>query len=653
MTESSAQLPSLKTEYLDAIVATMREPFLVLNRDLRIQAANQSFYKRFRVLPKDTKNQLLYRLDNGRWNIPRLRTLLKVELPVHNWVEGFEVEHEFADSGRRIMRFNARRLNGKNELILLSIEDISEHHRAEQERRLATILTQDQMQKLNARLYECEQSYHRAHLIAIVDSSDDAIYSKDLQGVVRSWNSGAEQIFGYHAKEMIGKQSTHIVPPHLRKEEKQILEKLIRGERIGHYETLRVAKNGRLINISLTVSPIRDPSGRTVGTAKIARDITRQKQAEKELVDADRRKNEFLAMLAHELRNPLEAISSAVYLLQTTDREDQQHWGRQVIERQAGQLTRLIDELLDISRIMQGKTHLRKETLEAATVIAKAVETVQPLMHERRHTLRVMCAEKPLWLNADPARLEQILVNLLSNAGKYTDPGGLIEIIARREQSILLITVRDNGIGMSAETLSRAFELFAQNMPSQDRNDSGLGIGLTLVKTLTEMHGGSVDANSEGPGRGSELTLRFPLIEETRTSLTSTAPHSPAPGTSRHILIVDDNRDAADALSQLLQIMGHRVQTVYDGPAALESAAAFQPDTVLLDIGLPGLNGYEVAKRLRRIPGLEHTQLVAVSGYCQEEDRNRSRAAGFDHHLAKPVEHATLVELLAKPGLGR
>lgn len=761
-------------DYLDAILTTVREPFLVLNQDLRIQTANQSFYKNFRVLPEETENRLLYQVGNGQWNIPGLQTLLKIELPVRNWIEGFEIEHTFPDGGQRTMRINARRLTGKNAqngLILLSIEDISEYRRTEQQQRLATILAQEEIQKLNAKLHESRQCYRhfvqnlpaavyacdtrgrvtlynsaaadlwdrepeigkdfwyvswrifrpdnavlpfedcptavclrerrpaggriivieradgtrfhvlpysaplidalgvlngaitllvdvteqslaqetQARLAAIVESSDDAIISRDLQGVVRTWNAGAEHIFGYRAEEMVGKLTSQLVPAHLLSEEKRLLDKLFRGERIEHYETVRLAKDGRLINISLTVSPIRDPAGRTVGTSKVARDITEQKRAEKNLLDADRRKNEFLAMLAHELRNPLAAISSAVSLLQTTDNEEQQRWGRDIIERQAGQLTRLIDELLDVSRITQGKIHLRKEPVEASALIDKAVETVQPLMKERRHRLVVSCCKEPLWMTADPARLEQVLVNLLTNAGKYTDPEGHIEVTVRREQTTLIIVVRDNGIGMSAETLSQAFELFAQKSPTLDRNNSGLGIGLTLVKTLVEMHGGSVEARSEGTGRGSEFILRLPLDE---TAGASPAPAVPATtvisGSSRRVLIVDDNRDAAEALAQLLEITGHRVQTVYDGLAALESAAAFQPDVVLLDIGLPGLNGYEVAKRLRQSPALTKTLLIAVSGYCQEKDCKRSREAGFDHHLAKPVDHRTLATLMTE-----
>lgn len=614
-----------ETVYLETIVSMVREPFLVLDGNLRIQSANSSFYNCFHLSQEETSNQQLYELNNGQWNIPALRALLEKHLPENNSIEGFEIEHDFPGIGRKTLRLNVSR---PDDLILLVFEEIDGH---------AGITEQNNVYTLQARL------------AAIVESSDDAIVSKDLQGVVQSWNQGAARIFGYCAEEMIGQPITRIIPHYLLDEEAHILEKLCRGERIDHYETERITKDGRIINISLTVSPIRDASGRIVGASKVARDITQQKQAEKALVEADRRKTEFLAMLAHELRNPLDAIHNAVQLLHVTSGEDQQSRGRAIIERQTGKLTRLISALLDVSRITQGKIQLRKQPVEASTVIAAAVETVQPLMTGRRHELRVSYTEEPLWLTADPARLEQILVNLLTNAGKYTEPGGCITVTARRDAATVIIKVRDNGIGMSPGTLSQAFELFSQNAPTLDRSDGGLGIGLTLVKRLTEMHGGSIEASSEGPGRGSEFTLRLPLDETAKEAPNLTVATTAATfGPSRRVLIVDDNRDSAEVLSQLLTITGHQVQTVYDGTTALQSAGAFQPDVILLDIGLPGMDGYEVAKRLRQQPEFGQTLLVAVSGYCQEQDRRRSREAGFDHHLAKPIDHETLAALLTE-----
>lgn len=610
----------------------------MLDANLRVQFANASFYNRFHLSQEETINKQLYGLNNGQWDVPALRTLLENPLPENNSVEGFEIEHDFPGTGRKTLRLNVKRLDG---LILLAFEEVSEHQ-ARTQPQPGTIHPPPNLAGQNE-LYTVQ-----ARLAAIVESSDDAIVSKNLQGVVQSWNGGAEQIFGYRAGEMIGQPITRIIPPHLHDEETHILGKLRRGERINHYETVRITKDGRLIDVSLTVSPIRDATGRIVGASKVARDITRQKQAEKALVDADRRKTEFLAMLAHELRNPLDAIHNAVQLLHTATGEDQQNRGRAIIERQTGKLTRLISALLDVSRITQGKIQLRKEPVEASVVIAAAVETVQPLMTGHRHELRVSYEEEPLRLTADPARLEQILVNLLTNAGKYTEPGGCITVTARRDAATAIIKVRDNGIGMSPDTLSRAFELFSQNAPTLDRSDGGLGIGLTLVKRLTEMHGGSIEASSEGPGRGSEFTLRLPLDETAGEAPSPTVATTATPffGPSRRVLIVDDNRDSAEALSQLLTITGHQVQTAYDGATALQSAAAFQPDVILLDIGLPGMDGYEVAKRLRQQPEFGQILLVAVSGYCQEQDRKRSREAGFDHHLAKPIDHETLTSLL-------
>lgn len=629
---------------LEAIISMIREPFLVLDENLRIRFANSAFFNRFHLSRQETANKPLYRLSNGQWNIPALQALLE-HLPENHSIEGFEIEHDFPGIGRSAVRLNARRL--PDELILLAFEEVNER----QERARSQAGAIPPMGPFNLTGQNEELHAVQARLAAIVESSDDAIVSKNLQGVVQSWNAGAERIFGYRAGEMIGQPITRIIPPHLQDEEKHILGEICRGERINHYETVRMTKDGRLIDVSLTISPVRDATGRITGASKIARDITRQKQAEKALMEADRRKNEFLAMLAHELRNPLDAIRNSVQLLRMTTGDKRQNRGRDIIERQTGKLARLIDELLDISRITQGRIHLHKKPVEVSTVLAGAVETVQPLMNERRHKLRVSVKE-PLWLAGDPARLEQILVNLLTNAGKYTEPGGCITVTARRDAATVIVQVRDNGIGMSPGTLSRAFELFSQNVPTLDRSGGGLGIGLALVKRLTEMHGGSIKASSEGPGRGSEFTLRLPL-DETAGDLSSptAATTATAAGPSRRVLVVDDNRDSAEVLSQLLTITGHQVQTDYSGATALESAAAFHPDVVLLDIGLPGLDGYEVAKRLRQKPEFKQTLLIAVSGYCQEQDRKRSREAGFDHHLAKPIDHETLSTLLTEKRL--
>ena len=491
-------------DYAEAIVGTVREPLLVLDGDLRVQSASASFYLTFKVKAEDIANRLLYELEDGRWNIPGLRSLLEEILPQHETVEDYEVEHDFPGIGTRTMLLNARTLRqkeGKAQLILLAIEDVTERQRAAQA-----------------------------------------------------------------------------------------------------------------------------------------------------LKDADRRKDEFLAMLAHELRNPLAAVSSAIELLGAGGGAEHLEMGRKIIGRQTAQLVRLVDDLLDVSRISRGVVSLRNEVLDAATVVRRAAETVSPLMERRRHDLKLSVGKKPLWLEGDATRLEQLVANLLTNSAKYTEPGGRVELTATRDGDAIKIAVRDNGIGISAKQLPEVFELFSQSDRSADRAAGGLGIGLTLVRSIAQLHGGSVVAKSDGLGQGSKFTVRLPALAEDARRESASRRSAPSLDAfpARCILIVDDNEDAALALSGVLEAYGHTVHQAHDGPSSLESAALHKPQAILLDIGLPGLDGYEVAKRLRQDPDLSHVLLIAISGYCQEEDRQRSREAGFDHHLAKPTDHRELLALLSE-----
>jgi PAS domain S-box-containing protein len=488
-------------------------------------------------------------------------------------------------------------------------------------------------------------------LAAIIASSEDAIVSKTLDGVITSWNDGAERLFDYTAAEAVGQPITLIIPPDRRDEERLILERLRRGERLEHYETIRQSKQGRLINVSLTTSPVRDGAGRITGASKVARDITARVKAEAALREADRRKDEFLATLAHELRNPLAPIRNAVEVLRRLGPpEPQLQWARDVIDRQVEQMTRLVDDLLDVSRISRGKVVLRKEAVDLAAVVSRAVETTRPLIEERRHELTVSLPPKSIRLVADPARLGQILSNLLTNAAKYTGPSGRIWLMAEREQESVAVRVRDTGIGMTPDFVARAFEMFTQAEQGKDHARGGLGIGLSLVRSLAEMHGGGVTAQSPGLNQGSEFTVRLPLAAEERRAggkAPGDARKQRPQGPARRILIVEDNKDAAQSLAMLLRLMGNDVHASYDGPSALEAAGAYRPDVVLVDIGLPGMSGHEVARRLRQQPGLENVALVAVTGWGQEEDRRLSREAGFDSHMVKPIDLDSLQELLA------
>lgn len=382
--------------------------------------------------------------------------------------------------------------------------------------------------------------------------------------------------------------------------------------------------------------------------AAVAVENTRLYQA---LRDADRRKDEFLATLAHELRNPLAPIRNSLQVLKmpgvdagTAGRS------RDMMERQVHHLVRLVDDLLDVSRVMRGKIELRRERVDLATVVGRAVETAQPLVDGQGHRLSVSLPPEPLSLDADPVRLAQVVGNLLTNAAKYTEPGGRIEVNAGRAGDTAVLRVRDTGIGIATAMLPRIFELFVQADHAATKAQGGLGIGLTLVRNLVEMHGGTVEARSDGLGRGSEFVIRLPLADAKSRPVApaAAAGANGGPGVrGRRVLVVDDNRDAADSLAALLRLQGHAARIAYDGPAGLAAAAEFAPDVVLLDLGMPGMDGYEVARRIRAAPGLRGVALAALTGWGQPEDRRRTAAAGFDHHLVKPVEPAALEKLLA------
>jgi signal transduction histidine kinase/DNA-binding response OmpR family regulator len=383
------------------------------------------------------------------------------------------------------------------------------------------------------------------------------------------------------------------------------------------------------------------------GRAAIAIDNAR---LYREVQEADRRKNEFLSMLAHELRNPLAPISNAVQVLRMRGLDQPElHWARDIIERQVKHMTRLVDDLLDISRITRGKIRLQREPVEIGAVVALAVEASRPAIEARHHHFDLALPHQSLWVDGDAARLAQVLTNLLNNAAKYTEEGGTISLSASQQGAEIVVRIRDTGIGIPADMLGAVFDLFTQVDRALDRSQGGLGIGLTLVRRLVEMHGGSVEAHSGGGGRGSEFVVRLPA----RASQQAPAPARPHTETPQallpqgRVLVVDDNQDSADSLAQLLRLGGFDVYLAHDGPAALESARTLTPDIVMLDIGLPGMDGYEVARRLRATPAARTTLLVAVTGYGQKEDRDRSHQAGFDHHLVKPVDYGVLQKLLA------
>jgi signal transduction histidine kinase/ActR/RegA family two-component response regulator len=494
--------------YGDDIIATLREPFLVLDQGLRVKTANRSFYESFHVSKEETENRLVYQLGNGQWDIPALRKLLDEVLSRNQSVHDFEVEHSFPTLGRKTMLLNARPFppDSKHpELILLAVYDVSA-----------------------------------------------------------------------------------------------------------------------------------------------------ARQRADELAELDRRKDEFLAMLSHELRNPLAPIVNAALLLRLHSNRNRLHGienpvlhqSATIIERQAGQLTRIVDELLEVSRISTGRIQLRQERIALDVVAENAVATVRALFDQRRHELTVSLPTQAIWVHADSARLEQVVVNLLTNAAKYTDPGGHIWLTVQQEGEQAVLRVRDTGVGIAPEILPRIFDLFTQAARSLDRSQGGLGIGLALVQRLVEMHGGTVAASST-LGQGSEFVLRLPMVPPPQPQPPSPPEKAQPTGPCLRVLVVDDNVDTVTTLAMLVQESGHDVRTAYDGSAVLEAALDYRPNVVLLDIGLPGLDGFEVAKLLRRQPALQHAVLVAMTGYGRESDRQRSQEAGFDHHLVKPGDFGKVLQILA------
>jgi signal transduction histidine kinase len=389
-------------------------------------------------------------------------------------------------------------------------------------------------------------------------------------------------------------------------------------------------------------------------------EVAERSRAEQALKEADRHKDEFLAMLAHELRNPLAPIRNAVHLMKMKAVEDPQLLvSRDIIERQLIQLSRLVDDLLDVSRITRGKINLTRQRVELRELLERAVETVTPVLESRAHTLAVEIPEKPLTIYGDPLRLTQALGNVLGNAAKYTDAGGQITVRARRRRRDVEITVRDTGIGISADVLPCIFDLFTQVDQRNGRPQGGLGIGLALVRRLVEMHDGTVTASSGGAGQGSEFVIRLPLSveraasgdaasDETSEAAPAANPAAPRPLVQRRILVADDNEDARESLAALLALSGHEVFRAQDGSVALESAERHRPHVALLDIGMPYANGYEVARRIRGQPWGRDMVLVALTGWGQESDRRQSHEAGFDSHLTKPVDPDVLDELLAR-----
>ena len=475
-----------------------------------------------------------------------------------------------------------------------------------------------------------------------------AIFMLDADGCIASWNLGAERIIGYTAAEIIGRSVACLYPAEAAERgapQRDLATVVAHGGM--EINGRRVRKDGTRFWANVVICSVHDLDGKLRGFAQVTRDLTERKQY-KELEESQQRTHEFLAMLSHELRNPLAPLKTSVDIMRLRELSDPvMIRARDVIDRQVQHLTHIIDELLDVSRITSGRIRLTSETLDLESIILRAVEAARPLLDSKGHTLEIETPGSHCWVRGDLTRLTQVFVNLLNNAAKYTPDRGHIDVTIRAADKSAAVHIRDNGIGIAAELLPRMFDLFTQGDRPLDRTDSGLGVGLALVHRIVSLHGGVVRAFSEGIGHGSELVVTLPQYSQEISMPVASDSQPPEPHqTRRRLMVIDDNKDAAESMSMLFELWGHEVICAYDGRAALETAAKYRPDAVFLDIGLPGMDGYEIAARLRELPESAHTVLVAITGYGQDEDRRRSREVGIDHHLVKPVSPETLHKLL-------
>ena len=499
-------------------------------------------------------------------------------------------------------------------------------------------------QMMDATLFK-EADHARARLAAIVESSEDAIISKDLNGVIQTWNRGAEKLFGYMAEEAIGQPTTLIIPEDRLSEEPDVLARIRRGEVIHQFETIRRRKDGTLIHISLTISPIRDRNGLVTGASKFARDIGDRVRYEQQLRDADRKKDEFIATMAHELRNPLAPLKTSLHLIRMTGYSGQVRSTLEMMERQVEHLGRLVEDLLDLSRLSYGTIELRRQSLPVGDIVSDAIEIASPKIQAKDHRLELKMIPN-LRVHGDLTRLVQVLANLLNNACKFTPKPGLIQLVVERAGDSVRIRVIDDGIGIAPENQKVVFGMF-ERLATGATAESGMGIGLSLAQRLVALHSGTIELRSEGLGKGTEFTVTLPLELETRSAAPAKV-HAAETETSRQrrILIVDDNEDAADSLAILFQFLGHEIAVAHRGDTALSTADQFRPDVVMLDIGLPDLSGNEVAARMRKTEWGQSATLVALTGWGQADDRQKTRAAGFDFHMVKPVDLDALEQLV-------
>jgi len=517
-------------------------------------------------------------------------------------------------------------------------------------------------------------------LAAIVASSDDAIIGKDLNSIITSWNFGAERIFGYTADEMIGASIMRLIPPDRHEEEREILSRIRRGERFDHFETIRLAKDGRQLNVSITISPIKDSTGRVVGASKVARDITERKRAEEQAEMANRErlrllaserearsqserasqvKDEFLATLSHELRTPLNAVLGWAKILRLGKLQGEElQQGLDTIERNARIQAQLIEDLLDMSRIISGKVRLDVQMIDLPAALNESIETLRATAEAKGVHLEALRHPFPVSISSDPNRLQQVFGNLLHNAIKFTPKDGKVHVRLERFESHVEVSFTDTGEGIAADFLPYVFERFQQGDASTTRRHGGLGLGLAIVKQLVELHGGNVRVKSGGIGQGATFIVHLPLRavyadpdEERHTGVTLPE-NQPLPEVSLanvHVLVVDDELDARALVKRLLEMAGATVSMAASGSEAMECILARRPDVLVCDIGMPGEDGYSLIRRLRVLEESQESALpaVALSAYARSDDRTKAIRSGFQNHLAKPVEPAELLAVVS------
>jgi PAS domain S-box-containing protein len=554
--------------------------------------------------------------------------------------------------------------------VLRAVETLGNVTLVERPARVAALVTsartalraRERQYQARAHLLEREQaaealrSSEQRFRTLVEQVKDYAIFMTDISGRATSWNEGVQRVFGFTEEEFVGIDilSQIFTPEDVENgvPQKELAEASATGT--GHNDRWMRRKDGTHFWASGITTALYDSAKRQIGFTKVVRDLTAEKQTEQALREADRRKDEFLATLAHELRNPLAPIRNSLHILRLSSGNDATFERVcEMMERQVNHMVRLVDDLMEVSRITRGSIDLRKEPVELAAIIRNAVETSKPLIEAAKLQLAISLPPDSVVIDGDAVRLAQVVANLLNNAAKYTNEGGQIWLTGRSEIDEAVISVRDNGIGIPAAMQLHVFDMFTQVDQERTRSQGGLGIGLTLVRSLVELHGGSVGVHSEGQGMGTEFTVRLPLAapQPAAGGRTAAAPTTKLLPPQR-VLVVDDNRDAANSLGMLIKYLGAEVHVAHDGPTALKAVDSFKPSVVLLDIGMPEMDGFEVAQRIRRRGDDAGILLIALTGWGQDEDRRRTEEAGFDHHLVKPADITSLQALLASRGKG-